>query len=45
MKYRKLGDNGPTVAAIGLGAGSATTDFGERAGKRYMPGYFTTLGA
>jgi len=30
MKYRKLGTNGPTVSAIGLGAGSATTDFGER---------------
>jgi aryl-alcohol dehydrogenase-like predicted oxidoreductase len=30
MKYRKLGDNGPTVSAVGLGAGSATTDFGER---------------
>jgi len=30
MKYRKLGMNGPTVSAIGLGAGSATTNFGER---------------
>jgi aryl-alcohol dehydrogenase-like predicted oxidoreductase len=30
MKYRKLGANGPTVSAIGLGAGSATTHFGER---------------
>jgi len=30
MKYRKLGSNGPTVSAIGLGAGSATTNFGER---------------
>src|SRR2546422_9928428 len=30
MKYRRLGTNGPMVSAIGLGAGSATTDFGER---------------
>ena len=30
MKYRRLGANGPMVSAIGLGAGSATTDFGER---------------
>src|SRR5258705_13374528 len=30
MKYRKVGSNGPTVSAIGLGAGSATTSFGER---------------
>ncbi len=30
MKYRKLGQHGPTVSAVGLGAGSATTNFGER---------------
>ena len=30
MRYRKLGAHGPTVSAIGLGAGSATTDFGSR---------------
>ena len=30
MKYRKLGARGPTVSAIGLGAGSATTHFGSR---------------
>jgi aryl-alcohol dehydrogenase-like predicted oxidoreductase len=30
MKYRKLGARGPTVSAIGLGAGSATTHFGRR---------------
>jgi aryl-alcohol dehydrogenase-like predicted oxidoreductase len=33
MKYRKLGTHGPTVSAIGLGAGSATTHFGERDGE------------
>src|SRR5262249_12969395 len=33
MKYRKLGRNGPTVSAVGLGAGSATTNFGERDGE------------
>ena len=30
MKYRQLGKLGPTVSAIGLGAGGATTSFGER---------------
>jgi aryl-alcohol dehydrogenase-like predicted oxidoreductase len=30
MKSRRLGANGPMVSAIGLGAGSATTHFGER---------------
>lgn len=30
MKYRRLGANGPLVSAIGLGAGSTTTDFGSR---------------
>ena len=30
MKYRRLGAHGPTVSCIGLGAGSTTTDFGER---------------
>src|SRR5258706_6051978 len=30
MICRKLGRSGPTVSAIGLGAGSATTNFGER---------------
>ena len=30
MQYRKLGARGPTVSAIGLGAGSATTHFGSR---------------
>jgi len=30
MKYRKLGKYGPTVSIVGLGAGSATTNFGER---------------
>ena len=29
MKQRQLGAHGPVVSAIGLGAGSATTDFGE----------------
>ena len=33
MKYRRLGARGPTVSAIGLGAGSATTHFGERDGE------------
>src|SRR3954467_10629497 len=30
MKLRRLGASGPMVSAIGLGAGSTTTDFGER---------------
>jgi len=30
MQYRRLGARGPTVSAIGLGAGSATTHFGSR---------------
>jgi aryl-alcohol dehydrogenase-like predicted oxidoreductase len=30
MKWRRLGARGPTVSAIGLGAGSATTHFGSR---------------
>jgi aryl-alcohol dehydrogenase-like predicted oxidoreductase len=30
MKTRRLGRSGPNVSAIGLGAGSTTTDFGER---------------
>ena len=30
MRYRRLGANGPLVSAIGLGAGSTTTHFGER---------------
>lgn len=30
MKQRRLGKAGPVVSAIGLGAGSTTTDFGER---------------
>jgi len=30
MKSRRLGARGPLVSAIGLGAGSATTHFGER---------------
>jgi len=33
MKYRRLGAHGPSVSAIGLGAGSATTDFGSRDGE------------
>jgi len=33
MKYRRLGARGPSVSAIGLGAGSATTDFGSRDGE------------
>ena len=33
MQYRKLGAHGPTVSAIGLGAGSTTTHFGERDGE------------
>jgi aryl-alcohol dehydrogenase-like predicted oxidoreductase len=30
MKQRTLGASGPMVSAVGLGAGSTTTDFGER---------------
>src|SRR5689334_6660448 len=30
MRVRRLGARGPMVSAIGLGAGSTTTDFGER---------------
>ncbi|OGA67293.1 MAG: hypothetical protein A3G81_25310 [Betaproteobacteria bacterium RIFCSPLOWO2_12_FULL_65_14] len=30
MKLRRLGSAGPVVSAIGLGAGSSTTDFGRR---------------
>ena len=30
MQQRRLGKNGPLVSAVGLGAGSTTTDFGER---------------
>jgi aryl-alcohol dehydrogenase-like predicted oxidoreductase len=30
MKVRRLGARGPMVSAIGLGAGSTTTNFGER---------------
>ncbi len=30
MRLRRLGVNGPLVSAVGLGAGSTTTDFGER---------------
>src|SRR3954467_5387770 len=30
MKMRRLAASGPMVSAIGLGAGSATTDFGDR---------------
>ena len=33
MKSRRLGAHGPTVSAIGLGAGSATTNFGDRDGE------------
>jgi aryl-alcohol dehydrogenase-like predicted oxidoreductase len=29
MKLRRLGASGPMISAIGLGAGSTTTDFGE----------------
>jgi aryl-alcohol dehydrogenase-like predicted oxidoreductase len=30
LKQRRLGNAGPVISAIGLGAGSATTDFGDR---------------
>ncbi len=30
MKQRRLGRSGPVVSAIGLGAGSTTTDFGDQ---------------
>ncbi len=30
MKLRRLGNAGPVVSAVGLGAGSTTTDFGPR---------------
>jgi aryl-alcohol dehydrogenase-like predicted oxidoreductase len=30
MKFRRLGGAGPLISAIGLGAGSTTTDFGEQ---------------
>jgi aryl-alcohol dehydrogenase-like predicted oxidoreductase len=36
MKTRVLGKSGLTVSAIGLGQGSATTDFGERDGEEQI---------
>lgn len=30
MQQRRLGNNGPMVSILGIGAGSTTTDFGER---------------